>query len=81
MLLSLLPLGCSHTGRVRGTCCLETCACLFQLLLTVPHHKVLYFRVERNLLVSFRKKVSSGIPDPAPLNNLSLLCIALRHSS
>jgi len=35
VLLSLLPLGGSHVGRVRGTCCLETCyACLFKLLLT-----------------------------------------------
>lgn len=39
VLLSLLPLDCSHVGRVRSTCCLETCACLFQLLLAVPHRK------------------------------------------
>lgn len=61
-------------------CCLETCACLFQLLLAVPHHKAFHLW-ERSPLVSFRKKVSSGIPDPAPMNNLSLLCLAPRHSS
>lgn len=45
MLLSLLLLGYNHVGRVRGACCLEACGCLFQLLLMVPHHKDLCFRV------------------------------------
>lgn len=35
---------------------------------------------ERSLGVAFKNKVSSGFPDPAPMNNLFLLCLAPRHS-